>query len=65
MEEPAPSRDHDPLPAVRLGGRPREQVQGLLWLFSFPKATFSLMRALPRWPASPRSRPSTPQLVVV
>ena len=56
MEEPTPSRDHDPLPAVRPGGRPRGQVQGLLWLFSsFPKATFSLPRALPSWPASPRS----------
>lgn len=47
MEEPAPSRDHDPLPAVRPGGGPQWQVQRLLWLFSFLKATISLPRALP------------------
>lgn len=51
MEESAPSRDHDPVPAVRQGSCPRGQVQGLLWLFSSSlKATFSLQRALPSHP---------------
>lgn len=44
MEEPAPGRDHDPLPAVRLGRCPQRQCQGLLRLFSFLKAIF-LLRA--------------------
>lgn len=49
MEEPAPRRDHHPLPALRPGGRPQGQVQGLLWLFSFIlRVTFSLLRALPQ-----------------
>lgn len=48
MEEPAPGRDHDPLPAVRPGSRPQGRVRGLLWLFfPFAKATLSLPRALP------------------
>lgn len=45
MEEPAPSRDHDPVPAVMPGSCPQGQVQRLLWLFSL-LATFSLQRAL-------------------
>lgn len=58
VEEPAPRRDHHPLPALRLGGCPQGQVQGLLWLFPFfLRVTFSLPRALPSWPASPWSRP--------
>lgn len=51
MEEPAPSRDHLPVPALRPPGRPQGQAQGLWWLFPFfLRVTFSLLRALPSRP---------------
>lgn len=66
VEEPAPRRDHHPLPALRPAGCPQGQVQGLLWLFSFfLRVTFSLLRALPSWPASPWSRLAAPQPAVM